>query len=133
MASALSIAYAPAARAQSYTCPEYGARTIELDDGSASATIYVSEDCSDGRSRFDGVVRDINCDARAGYLWMRFYNGDNIFPHRAEKPGATNGCHTESTFSFSSTNPNPNIYACVVAQNWGPTESSRDCAWLMIT
>jgi len=39
MASALSVTYAPAARAQSHTCPECGARTIELNDGSASATI----------------------------------------------------------------------------------------------
>lgn len=129
-ASALTVAYAPDAEAQAppYTCPEYGAQTIELDDGSASATIYVSKDCSDGLSRYDGVVRDINCDGRAAYLEMRFWNGDNLFPYRYEDPGATNGCGTEATFAFSSTNPSPRMHACVVAQNWGPTESSRDCA-----
>jgi hypothetical protein len=34
-------------------------RTIELNDGSAAATIHVSKGCSDGRSYVDGVVRDI--------------------------------------------------------------------------
>ncbi|HEX6362515.1 MAG TPA: hypothetical protein VFZ93_06160, partial [Albitalea sp.] len=127
--TALIVVGAPAARAQSYTCPEYGAQTIELNDGSASATIYVSKDCSDGRSRFSGVVRDIHCDARGARLWMRFFNGDHLFPYRAEEPSASNGCGSESTFSYSSTNPSPGMHACVRAQNWGPTESAGDCAW----
>jgi hypothetical protein len=55
--------------------------------------------------------------------------GNITWPYRVEEPAATNGCGTEATFNFSSTNPHPNIYACVRAQNWGPTESSGDCAW----
>jgi hypothetical protein len=136
-AAAFSVVGAPAAEAQSYTCPTYGANTIELNDGSASATIYVSKDCSDGLSRFDGVVRDINCDGREARLWLRFYNpdawinqGDVIgVDYRDEEPVASNGCGSEATFNFSTTNPYPDVKACVRAQNWGPTESSGDCAW----
>ena len=45
LATSLSVMSAPAAEAQSYSCPQHGAQTIELNDGSASATIYVSKDC----------------------------------------------------------------------------------------
>lgn len=126
----LGVVNAPGAQALSYTCPPYGARTVELNDGSASATIYVSKDCSDGRSRFDGVVRDIHCDARGAQLELRFFNGDNLFPYRAELPTAGNGCGTEATFNFSSTNPNPRVRACVRAVNRGPTQSPGDCVTL---
>jgi hypothetical protein len=137
VAATFSIVSAPAAQAQSYTCPEYGAQTFELNDGSASATVYVSEDCSDGLSRYDGTVRDILCDGREARLTLEFSNpdawinqdGQNSWPYRTEVPTASNGCGTEATFTFSTTNPNPDVQACVRAGNWGPSESSGDCAW----
>lgn len=135
-AAALLVVAAPAAQAQSYTCPEYTARTIELDDGAVSATINVVKDCSDGRSRFDGVVRDIKCDGRSAYLWLDFANPDawinqwgGATPYRSENPSATNGCGTQATFSYSSTNPRPIMRAEVYADSWGSAESDGDEAW----
>lgn len=132
----LSFVTAPAAQAQEYTCNEYGADTIELNDGSASATIYVSKGCSDGLSRFDGVVRDIECDGRAAYLWLQFSNPDAAInsqggrvPYREEQVSATNGCGTEATFAFSSTNPYPNMFAEVYADGWTSFESDSDSAY----
>jgi hypothetical protein len=134
--TALSVVSAPAAQAQGYTCSEYGADTIELNDGSASATIYVSKDCSDGLSRFDGVVRDIECDGRAAYLWLEFSNPDaainsqgGSWAYRSEKVTAPNGCGTEATFAFSSTNPHPGMFAEVFADGMTSFESDGDSRW----
>jgi hypothetical protein len=134
--TALSFVSAPAAQAQGYTCSEYGANTIELNDGSASATIYVSKDCSDGLSRYDGVVRDIECDGRSAYLWLQFSNPDaainsqgGVVPYREEQVSATNGCGTEATFAFSSTNPHPNVLGEVYADGWTSFESPSDSEW----
>jgi hypothetical protein len=134
--TALSVVSAPAAQAQGYTCNEYGANTIELNDGSASATIYVSKNCSDGLSRFDGVVRDIECDGRAAYLQLDFSNPDaainsqgGSWVYRSETVSASNGCGTEATFAFSSTNPQPGMYAVVYADGWTSFESDGHSAW----
>lgn len=132
----LTFVAAPSAQAQDYTCSEYGANTIELNDGSASATIYVSKDCSDGLSRFDGVVRDIACDGRAAYLWLQFSNPDawingagGRVPYREEQVSASNGCGTEATFVFSSTNPHPNMLGEVYADGWTSFESDGHSEW----
>lgn len=83
-------------------------------------------------------MRDIKCDARSAYLEMWFYNPDNpinpsidfeLVEYRSERPSATNGCGSESTFSYSSTNPNPIIYACAYATNWAPAQSTGDCEY----
>lgn len=123
-----SVVNAPAA--QAYTCPQSGASTLHLNDGSASATLYVSRNCSDGRSRWSGVVRDIRCDGRTAYLQLSFYSGaPPRFPYRYEQPAAGNGCGTTSTFSYSSTNADPyRVLACARAWNAGPSQSSGDCA-----
>jgi hypothetical protein len=124
LATALGVVNAPAAQAEAYTCPEDGAKTIELNDGSASATIHVNENCSDGQSHFSGVVRDINCDARGAYLLVEYWLD---FLPRSEEPHAPNGCNTEATFDFEIADPEPYVRACVVAENWGPTTSETDC------
>lgn len=123
-ATVYGIADAPEAHA--YTCPS--TQTVNLNDGSASATLYVRRNCSDGRSRWSGTVRDIKCDARSAYLQMRFYSGPNRFPFRSEEPRAGNGCGTSSTFSYSSTNADPyRVWVCARAWNSGPTQSTGDC------
>jgi hypothetical protein len=137
MASILSVMSAPAARAQD-PCADSTVTTIELDDGAASATINVRKGCSDGLSRFDGVVRDISCDGREAKLWLRFFNPDAginsngnpyAWDYRGEEPTAGNGCGTESTFSYSSTNPYPNMYAVAYADGLSSFESDGDEAW----
>jgi hypothetical protein len=124
LATALGIVNAPPAQAEEYTCPEDGVKTIELNDGSASASIHVHENCSDGQSHFTGVVRDINCDARGAYLLVEYWLD---FLPRSEEPHAPNGCDTEATFAFEIADPEPYVRACVVAENWGPRTSETDC------
>ena len=134
--AALLVVTAPAAQAQEYTCPNHTARVIELNDGAVSATINVVKDCSDGLSRFDGVVRDISCDGRSAYLWLDFANPDawinqwgGARTYRSENPSATNGCGSQATFSYSSTNPRPIMSAEVYADSWGSAESDGDKEW----
>ena len=124
LATVLSVVNAPPAQAQTYTCPTDGAKTIELNDGSASATIYVNEYCSDGQSHFSGVVRDTKCDARGAWLLVEYWH--DWLP-RSEEARAPNGCDTEATFAFDIADPEPYVRACVVAENWGPTTSETDC------
>lgn len=135
-AGAVFVVTAPAAQAQAFTCPNHTARVIELNDGAVSATINVVKDCSDGLSRFDGVVRDIKCDGRSANLWLDFSNDDawinqwgGAVPYRSENPKATNGCGTQASFNYSSTNPSPTMYAEVFADSWGSGESEGDEAW----
>ena len=120
-------------------------RTIALDDGSASAIIYVSRDCSDGRARVDTIIRDIDCDARRAALRLEFRHGDDPLPFRIEEPGTTHGCYTTAAFYFSSSDPDPKLFACVRAIGTrpaddpasgppdgppgAPTQSYGDCDW----
>lgn len=125
VATSFSVVNAPAA--QAYTCPRSGATTIQLNDGSAAATIYVSKNCSDGRSRFSGTVRDIKCDGRSAYLWTRFWNGSNPIRYRAETATAGNGCGTSASFSYTTAVRWPELHSCAYAANAGPTQSSGHC------
>lgn len=120
-----AICVSGASEAQAYTCSW---RNTSLNDGSASASISFGRNCSDGLSHVSGTVRDISCDGRSARLLLRFFNGGNVFPYRAEEPSATNGCGTSATFSYGSSNASPNIHACVRAYNSGPSQSSGDCS-----
>jgi len=131
LAAALGIANAPVASAQpSYTCPVEGAKTVELSDGSAAATVYVNENCSDGQSHYSGVVRDINCDDRRAYLLLSYLPSDAFgWLPRDVDFDAPDGCHTEKAFSYDINDSNPLLVeACVVAENWwAPTASETEC------
>jgi hypothetical protein len=136
VAAALGIVNAPVAQAQpSYTCPVEGAKTIELNDGSASATVYVNENCSDGQAHYSGVVRDIKCDDRPAYLLVDYLPLDTPvmgWIPRSVEFDAPDGCNSEATFSFDIDAPDPFVEACVVADTWwspAPT-SETDCTTL---
>ena len=124
-ASTLTIANPAQAQAPPYTCPAESGDTIELTDGFASATIYVSRNCSDGRSRFDGVVRDISGDGRAAFLRLDFLD-NNGFVYRREEPSAINGFGSEASFAFNSGDPSPGMHVCVEARDWF-SQSEREC------
>jgi hypothetical protein len=131
VAAALGIVNAPVAQAQpSYECPVEGAKTVELNDGSASATIYVNKNCSDGQAHYSGVVRDINCDDRRAYLLVEYLPLNSALgwvPHSIDFD-APDGCNTEKDFAFDIAAPNPFVEACVVAETWWkPTASETDC------
>jgi hypothetical protein len=132
VAVALGIVNAPGAQAQpSYTCPVEGAKTIELNDGSASATVYVNENCSDEQSHYSGVVRDIKCDDRPAYLLVDYLTNQPVLGliPRSLEFDAQDGCNSEAAFAFTIDSPDPFVEACVVADTWwspAPT-SETDC------
>jgi hypothetical protein len=133
VATAVAVVNAPVAQAQSVTCSD--SDTIELDNGAASATVTARRDCWDGGSWFDIVVRDIDCDDKAAHLELEFYNPDsvvnsllNVDAYRSEDVSASAGCGTEAAYTFSSTNPHPDLFACVNARNSFQHSLWRDCA-----
>jgi hypothetical protein len=132
VATGVAIVNAPAAQAQSVTCSNTD--TIDLDNGAASATVTARRNCWDGASWFDIVVRDIDCDDRAGHLRLEFYNPDsvlnrflNVDAYRMEEVDASGGCGSAAAYTFSSTNPNPELFACVNAENAFQHSLWRDC------
>ena len=131
IAAALGIVNAPVARAQpSYTCPVEGAKTIEINDGAAAATININENCSDGQAHYSGVLRDISCDDRRPYLIVGYMvSGPTVWLPREVDFDAPDGCNTEATFAFDIDDPEPFVEACVMASIWWkPTGSSEgDC------
>lgn len=50
LAASFSVVHAPAARAQSSTCTEPFAETIDVRDESSWAVVYVHRNCADGHS-----------------------------------------------------------------------------------
>ena len=135
--AAFSIGSTSVAQAQPVTCSN--SDTVELDDGYASATVTAHRNCWDGTSRYEIVVRDIVCDYRAAHLQLDFYNPDSVLntfgnadAYRTEVVSASNGCGTETgTVAFTSTNPNPDLLACVNAKNSHPMSGLglvSDCA-----
>jgi hypothetical protein len=133
-AATLSIGTPSVAQAQDVTCSNID--TVDLSDGSAAATVTAKRNCWDNASWYEIVVRDIACDDRAAHLELKFYNPDtfinerlNRYAYRTEVVSASGGCNTETTAVFSSTNPDPDLYACAFGKNAQPFSNwVSDCA-----
>lgn len=123
-----AITFATMSSAEARTCSSHN--EVHLNDGSAEAWVHVQRNCSDGLSHVWGVVKDVNCDGRRAQLNVRFWNGDNPVFYRQEWAEAGNGCWTEASFHWSSTNKSPRVYAVVRAVNGGPTQSRGDSGWV---
>jgi hypothetical protein len=77
---------------------------------------------------------DTECDDREARLTLSYYNSDAFindnFPlwaYRVEEPKAS-GCGATTEFAYSSTNPRPEIHACVIAASWF-NKSVGECSW----
>jgi hypothetical protein len=94
----------------------------------------VNEDCSDGRSHYSGVVRDIECDDRRAYLLVDYLPLDSVVTGlipRTVEFDAPDGCNSETAFSFDIDASHPFVEGCVVAETWWkPTASETDCKTL---